>query len=349
MKRFRLWLEAENIKRLGKGKCLIQPFYPSDYLQENRTGGVKSDSTKEIHELSYNRKSRESLSDDFASFVFLRGSQHDIENLVNDKMNHAFTAKLRHYRTPDGNHATVPDNVMDNFFQACVKYGGNIGIIPSGIHDIKNQDIVEIKSGPFAGYTASVVSVRHSQGQVHLKLVIQLVSGIINVEMSDVKAKNVSLVSCKTEYSIKTDFIEYMQNNLLTIMEHRVMRIKDADVVKHDVAVLTRIYQYRNYKIDDGAARKHFISLMLICAHLSGNKADEDVLKDEVLNALTEINNKSESRAATDTRAYLWIALYVVTRSPYYRDAAKQYVREHNPKSAKLRKFVSLIRTGKKI
>ena len=88
---------------------------------------------------------------------------------------------------------------------------------------------------------------------------------------------------------------------------------------------------------------------LLICAHLCRYTADEELLREELLEILSQINKRSESKAATDARAYLWIALYISTNDPMYRDAAKLYVREYQPKSAKLRSFVSLIRKGRKI
>ena len=88
---------------------------------------------------------------------------------------------------------------------------------------------------------------------------------------------------------------------------------------------------------------------MLICAHLCRYKDDEKQLREAIQAKLTEINQRSESKAATDTRAYLWIALYISTQDPVYRDAAKQYVRDYQPKSPKLRSFVSLIRKGRKV
>ena len=88
---------------------------------------------------------------------------------------------------------------------------------------------------------------------------------------------------------------------------------------------------------------------MLICAHLCRYTADEERLREKIEESLSEINLRSESKAATDTRAYLWIALYISTHDPVYRDAVKKYVRDYQPKSAKLRRFVSLIRIGRKI
>ena len=97
------------------------------------------------------------------------------------------------------------------------------------------------------------------------------------------------------------------------------------------------------------AARNHFLALMLICAHLCRYTAEETALRNRLLEVLEETNLRSESKAATDTRTYLWIALYISTHAPAYRDAAKQYVRDYQPKSIKLRRFVSLIRTGRKV
>ena len=55
----------------------------------------------------------------------------------------------------------------------------------------------------------------------------------------------------------------------------------------------------------------------------------------------TVIDKKRESKAATDTRAYLHIALYIATKKSEYREMARDYVRKYDPKSQCLRQFVS--------
>jgi hypothetical protein len=125
--------------------------------------------------------------------------------------------------------------------------------------------------------------------------------------------------------------------------------VDDKEVNQRDAAMLTRLFRYRNHHVENEAARNHFLALMLICAHLCRFTAEEEELMGRVLDSLATINKKSESKAATDTRTYMWISLYIVTRDPAYRDAIKQYVRDHQPKSPKLRRFVSLIRTGRKV
>ena len=113
--------------------------------------------------------------------------------------------------------------------------------------------------------------------------------------------------------------------------------------------MLTRLYRYRNHEVRNEAARSHFMALMLICAHLCRYTAEENRLQTQILDLLADINQRRESKIATDARAYLWIALYISTQNPAYRDAAKQYVRDFQPKSPKLRSFVSLIRKGRKV
>ena len=88
---------------------------------------------------------------------------------------------------------------------------------------------------------------------------------------------------------------------------------------------------------------------MLICAHLRKDTDGEHSLREEVLSLLADINSQSESRASTDIRTWLWIALYISTGEPSYRDAAKQYVKDKQPKSKKLQQFVRLMRVGKKV
>ena len=86
------------------------------------------------------------------------------------------------------------------------------------------------------------------------------------------------------------------------------------------------------------------MALMLICARLRRDSIGQQELTKQVQDELTAINTKGDTGSATDTRAYLWIALYIATHDPTYRDAVKQYKQEHDPKSPKLRRFISLIR-----
>lgn len=326
MSYFMEWLKSENARRLGKGEAIVEPFYPHDFLKETKSG----------------------VSHDFTNIVFLKTTENDISNLVNNQTATASRFRLKHYLDTNGDKAVVPDKTMHEFLQTCIKYRGRFEIIPP-VSSIEIMDKVKITSGPFTGHEASVTRVQLSHGAIHLDLSVELLSGMMNIRMCDVDKNKVTILSRDSADAIRTDFIEYTQNHLLVILRHRINREQDISVNRRDADMLTRLYRYRNYEVKNEAARNHFLALMLICAHLCRYTADEAVLQEKVLDILTDINLRSESKAATDSRTYLQIALYISTHNPVYRDAAKKYVRDYQPKSPKLRSFVSLIRTGRKI
>ena len=326
MKYFMEWLKTENAQRLRNGETVVEPFYPYDFLKETE----------------------KSISNDFAHIVFLKTTESDIRNLVNNHSHLVYRLRLKHYLDTNGAKAIVPDKTMQEFLHACIKYRGCFEIIPP-ISSIEVTDKVRINSGPFAGHEAMVERVRLSHGSIQLDLAVELLSGVMNIRMCDVDKDKVTILNRDSADAIRTDFIEYTQNHLLDILKHRIDREQDPDINRNDADMLTRLYRYRDHEVKNEAARNHFLALMLICAHLCRYKDDEKQLREKVQDNLTEINQRSEAKAATDTRAYLWIALYISTHDPVYRDAAKKYVRDYQPKSVKLRSFVSLIRTGRKI
>ena len=318
MQHFKEWLLTVNAQRLAEGTVLLEPFFPCDFFPG------------------------------LSRFVFLKGTDQDVEALLNDRENQASAVRLRHYLDTNGQRATVPEGRMLDFMDACQRFKGGFEITPP-VSSVEKLDQVRILAGPFSGYEASVLRVHHARGAIHLDLSIPLVSGALNIRLTDVDRNRVVILGRSGGDCIRTDFIEYAQNHLLEILDHRVRRVRDESVNRQDADMLTRIWRYRNYEVENAAARQHFLSLMLICAHLCRFREDEKELKAQLQAALEEINRRSPSRAATDTRAYLMIALYIVTRDPAYRDAVKQYVRDNDPKSSRLRRFVSLIRQGRKV
>ena len=174
--------------------------------------------------------------------------------------------------------------------------------------------------------------------------------------MKNVKSNQVFRIDSGFSGMIPNDFIERAQNKILTVYEHRVHEAgrKEADKAADkeklaDIRKLNEAFHYNMYTVENKSAHAHFRALMLICAHLRHDKFAVERIREEVLSLLSDMNQNSPSKAATDTRAYLWIALYITTGDPSYRDAAKEYVRTHNPKSQKLRKFIYLMRKGRKV
>ena len=360
MKRFKAWLDVKNTERLDNHETVIEPFYPYDYLKARKeTTQVVPLTETEKKFIAYHAKGKRvaipetktvvaETQNDFQDIVFLKALEEDIRALVNDAWNKAFRVQLRYLIDPATKQpAKVSNAVMDMFYANCVKYRGRFELSPP-IDGIEKKDRVEIKRGVFSGQEAFVVNVRHSKGELHLELAVQLVSGIMNITMSDVKPEDVVLLNKTNVDAIRDDFIEYIQNKLLVVYEHRVKTKNDAATRLKDAATLSRLFLYNTYHVEGRAAKTHFKALMLICAHLCKDTDSELTLREEALSLLGDINRQSESKASTDIRTWLWIALYISTNDPSYRDAAKLYVKEKQPKSKKLCQFVRLMRIGKK-
>lgn len=360
MPRFKKWLDAENVKRLEGDSAAIEPFYPYDYLRGRQATTIEepfTETARKMLEKQYGRKHKlptartvaAETQNDFLDIVFLRGYKADIDSLVNDEWNKAFRVQLHYLLDPaTKREAKVSERAMDQFYANCVKYRGRFEISPP-ISDIESKDRVEIKKGLFSGNEAYVVKVRHSRGELHLDLAVQLVSGVMNITMTDVKPHEVVLLDRDAVGAIRKDFIEYTQGKLLTVFEHRVKTVNDAQTRYKDLTTLNRLYRYHSYEVEGQVAKTHFKALMLICAHLRKDPPSEEALREECLSLLAFINSKSASKASTDTRTWLWIALYISTAAPAYRDAAKQYIRDHQPKSKQLCRFVRLMCKGKKV
>lgn len=133
------------------------------------------------------------------------------------------------------------------------------------------------------------------------------------------------------------------QKKLLDIFCRRVDKITTYSSQREDALVLDNIAKDSNLVYREGAMKRHFLALMLICAHLRGDETDVKHFTDAIITELKDISLIRESKAATDTRAYLHIALFIATGEKKYRTLAKHYVAKYKPSSPYLRKFVATI------
>ena len=136
--------------------------------------------------------------------------------------------------------------------------------------------------------------------------------------------------------------ISSTQKKLLDIFKRRVKNQKEeSGRLQLDTDTLQSIYDLRDIPLRPGTRKRRWQALMLICSHLMGNHEGKKRFLSEVKEELDEIGKLRESKAATDTRAYLHIAVYIATGNPMYRDLAKAYVRKYTPTSVSLCQFVS--------
>ena len=322
-------LRETNVQRMQSGQPLIESFTPYRFIKE-----------RPRPERPINGAAP---SEEIRNLVFIYAPLDTIREIKRVGPLYAVYTHLHYYRDQHGDCITVPDRMMRIFFNDCVNQRSRYEVWPS-ITGLKKEDKVRIMTGPFTGTDANVVEVSHSKGKLNLVLAIPLANGLVNICMRHVTRRQIYIPDQVSTSALRDDFIEYTQNNLIDILSHRVKGVTDQATASKDVAMLNRLYRYRFYNIEGKVARRHFLALMIICAHLRYDHTAKNAMVAQALAELEAINSQGETRAATDTRAYLWIALYIATRQSEYRDLVKQYVRQHEPKSPKLRRLVSIIR-----
>lgn len=206
------------------------------------------------------------------------------------------------------------------------------------LRDLKKGDEVSLVGTPF-----------DAEGDEHRKCIVQSVTrrrgGLIElrVEMTlfNVRFSNLTIIledggACKKA----SDQVYDAQQKLLAIFRRKTNNKETDATRRQDEKTLQAIFDNRTIALPEGAMSRHYMALMLICARLMG---DEKALRQYVGLVDAELGDLSrirESKAATDSRAWLHIAMFIATGKPHFRNQAKAYIRQYNPKSTYLQQFV---------
>jgi len=144
-------------------------------------------------------------------------------------------------------------------------------------------------------------------------------------------------------YGAHAALVATSQRRLLDIFSRRVDKKRrfTPAALRQDDATLQAIWADRDRVYREGAMKRHFLAMMLICAHLKGDEEGVARFTAAVLDELKAIATLRESKAATDTRAYLHASLFIATGDALYRSLAKSYVARRHPTSPYLRKLVA--------
>lgn len=299
------------------------------------------DNPRSPRRVEFNNALRRELHD----YVFVRSTERLVNYLVREtEWNRNARIRLRFYRDPLNAYATVRSDRMSGFIQACSDQREQFELvdIPASI---SLNDHVIINTGAFRGQTATVLAVRHTPKGILFDVGFELFAGQKMMRLAGLTRRQLlALPAVPADISgfLKTgaDPIEDAQVTLLDILRRKVLRLNTPGDAASDSRSLTRIAGYSRLQVQTPSARNHLLALLLICACLRRDHSDEDRYTESCLEELTRLSSDSP----TDVHAYFWIALYIATRRAVYRDFAKRYVQQHNPRSPRLRQFVTLIR-----
>ena len=267
-------------------------------------------------------------------YLFVQGDLDDISSLIY-KVNSGSKDRMFFLKNDANTKSTITQSDMDKMIVLCSKEEYSIEL-PLSVADLKEGNTISLTNTPFEKDTAvykivSVVPKKNGTYRVQIEL------NLFNVTF---KKLFVTLhdVSNDTRFG---EIVGNAQKKLIDIFS-RMVNDKQTEATKaEDQKTLRAIFEDRAMPFPPGAMRRHFLALMLICAHLLGDTQEKTKQKELVEKELNDIAQLRESKAATDTRAYLHIAMYIATREAKYRENAKAYIREHNPSSPYLRRLVS--------
>ena len=203
--------------------------------------------------------------------------------------------------------------------------------------DLKIGQEIELSNTPFADSDrkCTIQTITHKKGG--------LVEFRVEMTLFNIKFPNLLVTYEDTDSgSQSSDMIYGAQQKMLEIFRRKVNNKETEQSKLQDEDTLQEIFKDSNMSFPEGAMKRHYLALMLICARLMNDEQGIRRLTEQVTAELDIISNIRESKAATDSRAWLHIALFIASGKAPYRDQAKAYIRQYNPKSTYLQQFVKI-------
>lgn len=288
-----------------------------------------------LEETKANNDESYSLRAALRRYVFVRFSrsleeQHFFATI--SEWSHSSADSIFFLRNGDGDKARVSNTQLNIMKAHC----DSVLIKPESLSvgDLRVGQKINLSKTPFgeSNQEGTIQSVKRKRGgMVELR---------IEVTLFNVKFSNLLITFENNDGGSSSRLVYDSQQKLLAIYRRKVNAKETEASRKHDDQMLQDILRTANLAFPDGAMKRHHLALMLICARLMDNADALRQFTGMVKGQLAELAPLRESKAATDSRAWLHIALFIATGEPQYRDLAKSYIRIHNPKSTYLIQFV---------
>ena len=262
-------------------------------------------------------------------------SEHQFMAVVSE-WNRNSVNSILFLRNGDHTNAKVTDSQLSRMRACC----DAVLIKPEklSLHDLKKGDEISLAGTPFA-----------AEGDEHRKCIVQSITrrkgGMVElkVEMTlfNVRFPNLTITFEDGDASKKaSDMVYDAQQKLLAIFRRKTNNKETEATRLQDQKILEALFDNRAIALPKGAMSRHYLALMLICARMMNDAKALRQYTGLVNAELDDLSRLRESKAATDSRAWLHIAMFIATGKPHFRNQAKAYIRQYNPKSTYLQQFV---------
>ena len=286
-------------------------------------------------------------------YIFIRAKLTDIVHELAQEWNKSLH-RMFLVRNKAGNYYPISDGEMNRFMEACADERLMFELWPSLDEEEDNQEVT-LLSTPFQGQKVKILERKKTPKGIRYTVQVQLFDQLFSIRLSNLKDEDVQYdrETERRRNSRESLLVSRHMKQIVDIFRRRVFEDRSAsqsedqklevgETLQHENQQLDDIYDFSIKRFTSLPLQRRYLAAMLICAQLRKDPIGKRKLEKEVRAQLAEIDQQSESRAATDVRAFLHIALYIATRDGLYRDLAKTYVATHAPKSEDLRSLVSL-------
>jgi hypothetical protein len=198
-------------------------------------------------------------------------------------------------------------------------------------------DVVILQFDPWKGKMGKVEKIGYKRGRLVMTVGVNIMNRTKSVKFEDLRDGDVLFADEERGRLLSGDLIGNFEDELVSILGHKY-REKSAGKVLKDRTRLIRLLSYANMQMSDEDDHRRFTALMLLASYLLFEQDARARFQAQVTSWLAGVD---EARTATE--AYLMVALFVVTRAPRLRDAAKAYRKTHADCPDIIRRFLSKV------
>lgn len=252
-------------------------------------------------------------------------------------------AKLWYYL----NHAKHPITIRDKEMQAFMAMCADSRIdceVWSTVDDLELNEKVILKTTAFKGWEARIIERKRTKNGTSFTVGLDVVGGTMLLRIKDLKEEDIERTTSPDRKKQEYKFVEWVKTHIKTVIDHHTDASYSEAQKEEDRKTLNKVWEYRFSTVSSPTGRRHFRAMMLICAQLLKDKEGCKKMQALVEKELNEIALDPPSKRATDSWACLQVAMYIATKNPVYRDAAKEYEKKYQPKSAFLHSLIQVVR-----
>lgn len=285
----------------------------------------------------------------FHNFVFISASDERMSQILASDWNTQSRLHLYHYRDRAGHKIRISDEEFQQlkavFINRQLKVFFGLPVEP--IDKMAVGDRVTLLLDDWKWRQGKIERIRFHKGRVSMRVAVNILGQTKSINFEDLHDGDVIFADQDTEQLLSGNLISNMEKQVVNLLGHR-FRNASAETLRRDYPRLNRLLSYAGVQIDHEDDQRRFSSLMLMCAALLGEQGLIDRYQSQLEQWLGEDYLSSlaaqPSSPDTSTDAYMLLALFVSTRKPQYRNAAKAYRKTHSNCPAVISSFINQVR-----